>query len=329
VPDQSATKTGFVIIGRNEGLRLVRCFDSLQPQAARSVYVDSGSTDNSVQEAASRDIEVVSLNMSRPFTAARARNAGYQRLVLAAKSFSYVHFVDGDCQICPDWPARAQAFMDEHPDVGIVFGMQKEQFPERSVYNRLLDVEWDTPHGEVASSGGLLMCRRSLFETLGGFREDLIAGEDPEFCLRARMTGARVWHLDEPMATHDGDMTRFSQWWKRSKRTGYAYAEGFTMHGAPPENHYRRELRSVFIWTLLIPALVLVAALAISPWCLAGLLLYPIQVVRIAMRGRREARTNWLYALFVVTGKLPELHGILRFYRDRIRRRKKRLIEYK
>jgi GT2 family glycosyltransferase len=329
VPDQSAKKTGFVIIGRNEGARLVRCFESLQVQAARSVYVDSGSTDDSVHEAESRDIDVVALNMSRPFTAARARNAGYQRLVLAATSFTYVHFVDGDCQILQGWVDAAQSFMDGHPEVGIVFGMQKEEFPERSIYNRLLDVEWDTPLGEVASSGGLLMCRRSLFDKLGGFREDLIAGEDPEFCLRARLTGALVWHLDVPMALHDGDMRRFSQWWKRSKRTGYAYAEGFAMHGAPPANHYRRELRSVCIWAIVIPALVLIAVLVLSPWCLTALLLYPLQVVRLALRGRRDARTNWLYALFVVIGKIPEFHGLLRFYRDRFRRRQKRLIEYK
>jgi glycosyltransferase involved in cell wall biosynthesis len=329
VPDRKDTNTAIVIIGRNEGRRLVRCLDSLKHRASRCVYVDSASTDNSVREALARDMEVVQLDMSVPFTAARARNAGYRRIVDAGMSSEYVQFVDGDCQIALGWFRTAQEFLDAHPEVGIVFGMQREFQPGRSVYNMLLDIEWDTPIGDVTSSGGLLFCRRTLFEQLGGFREDLIAGEDPEFCLRARLTGARVWHLPRPMALHDGEMTRFSQWWKRSKRTGYAYAEGFALHGAPPVHHYARELRSVYIWSLFIPALVVSGATLISPWCLAGVLAYPLQVARVALRGRRSARVNWLYAFFVVLGKVPELHGILRFNRDRLRRRKKLLIEYK
>ena len=329
VPDRFATNTAIVIIGRNEGERLVLCLESLLQQAVRCVYVDSGSTDDSVREAESRGIEVVQLDMSVPFTAARARNAGYRRIVENNMQVAYVHFVDGDCQILPGWVSSAQAFMDTHPDAGIVFGLQKELYPERSIYNTLLDVEWDTPRGEVASSGGLLLCRRELFERLGGFREDLIAGEDPEFCLRARLTGSRVCHLDVPMALHDGAMLHFSQWWKRTKRTGFAFAEGFALHGAPPANHYRQELRSMYIWALFIPALVALAALAISPWWLMALFVYPLQVVRIALRGRRGARVNLLYALFVVIGKVPQFHGNLRFHRDRLRSRKRRLIEYK
>jgi GT2 family glycosyltransferase len=173
------------------------------------------------------------------------------------------------------------------------------------------------------------MCRRELFDQVGGFREDLIAGEDPEFCLRARLTGALIWHLHDPMAFHDGNMTRFMQWWRRAMRTGYAYAEGFKLHGRRPVNHYRRELGSVYIWAVIIPALVFIASIVVSGWCLLGLFVYPLQVARIALRGQRDARSNWLYAAFVVLGKLPESLGVLRFHRDRLRNRQKLLIEYK
>ena len=307
----------------------MRCLESLSQQVDRCVYVDSGSRDKSVEEARSRGVSVVPLDMSTPFTAARARNAGFNYLTGIGGQFEYVHFVDGDCEILPGWVARAQSFLDQHPEVGIVFGLQRERFPERSIYNQLLDVEWHTPFGEVDNSGGLFVCRHDLFQRLGGFREDLIAGEEPELCLRVRQSGFKVWHLDEPMALHDGAMTHFSQWWRRTKRSGYAYAEGFSLHGQPPINHFRKQLHSAFFWALILPLLIGAAADLVSPWWLLGFLAYPIQVMRIALRGRHDARTNWLYATFVVLGKVPELRGVARFYWYRFWNRQKHLIEYK
>ena len=38
-----------VVIGRNEGARLIACLDSLQGQVRRVVYVDSGSTDGRIK----------------------------------------------------------------------------------------------------------------------------------------------------------------------------------------------------------------------------------------------------------------------------------------
>ncbi len=66
--------TGVVIIGRNEGERFERCLRSLVGRASPIVYVDSGSTDNSVgfaESHASSGVHVVRLDMSTPFTAAR------------------------------------------------------------------------------------------------------------------------------------------------------------------------------------------------------------------------------------------------------------------
>ena len=70
-------RIGIVVIGRNEGGRLIRCLTSLK-ENKQLVYVDSGSTDSSVIEARRRGAEVVELNMEIPFTAARARNEGFE-----------------------------------------------------------------------------------------------------------------------------------------------------------------------------------------------------------------------------------------------------------
>lgn len=70
---------GVVVIGRNEGERLRQCLRSLLPTVV-AVYVDSGSTDGSAKWARDNGAEVVDLDASVPFTAARVRNAGFQRL---------------------------------------------------------------------------------------------------------------------------------------------------------------------------------------------------------------------------------------------------------
>jgi GT2 family glycosyltransferase len=321
--------TGIVIIGRNEGERLVRCLDSLREYWNSCVYVDSGSSDRSVQEAEARGVSVVSLDMSVPFTAARARNAGARRVAEKMRSLTYVHFFDGDCEVAPTWLEAARQFLDQRPEVGVVFGVQKERDPQGSVYNMLFDVEWDTPRGSVSSCAGNALFRWNVFKQLRGFREDLIAGEDPELCLRVRATGALVWHLDLPMVLHDADMMRFGQWWRRTKRSGFAFAEGAEMHGAKPERHFVRERRSTLFWGLAVPFTIGLMALLFSPWWLLGLLAYPIQVLRIARRGTRGARVNLLYASFIMLGKFPEVAGVLAYHLSRLRHGQRGLIEYK
>ena len=62
-----------VVIGRNEGERLKRCLASLATDSTCIVYVDSGSSDGSVDHARKSGVDVVELDLSIPFTAARAR----------------------------------------------------------------------------------------------------------------------------------------------------------------------------------------------------------------------------------------------------------------
>src|SRR5258708_29326418 len=135
------TDFGIVAIGRNEGERLKRCLRSL-PVAARIVYVDSGSTDGSDAWARDFGAEVVHLDLSIQFTAARARNAGFRRLLEMAPQIPYVQFVDGDCELAREWPTTAIDFLQQHDDVAAVFGRRRELKPDQSVYNQLCDFEW-------------------------------------------------------------------------------------------------------------------------------------------------------------------------------------------
>ena len=311
-----------VAIGRNEGDRLVRCLKSLAGQVDRLIYVDSGSTDGSI--AAARDIgaEVVTLDTATRFTAARARNAGFDRLRTGTLP-DFVQFIDGDCEIQEGWLSKAAAFLRDHDDVAVVCGRRRERFPMASRYNRMIDEEWDTPVGEARACGGDALMRSEAFDAVGGCNPDLIAGEEPELCVRLRNAGWRVWRLDAEMTAHDAALTRFGQWWTRARRAGHAYAEGAALHGAPPERHNVAETRRAVLWGLAIPAAALLGA-SRTPWALALLLAWPVQIARLSLRGQNPES-----ALFLTLGKLPEALGVLDFHIRRLVQRPSHVIEYK
>lgn len=310
---------GVVVIGRNEGERLERCLASVANGVL--VYVDSGSTDGSVALARSKGADVVELDRATPFTAARARNAGVERL----PEVEYAQFVDGDCELAPGWLERAAAFLSQHQDVAVVCGRLREKHPERTVYNLLCDIEWDGAPGEVRACGGIAMMRLGALTAVHGFRADLVAGEEPELCARLRAAGWRIWRLDAEMAAHDAAISRFGQWWRRTLRAGYAFAQSAALHGAPPERLGVRESRSAWLWGFVLPILTSACAGMAGPWGLAVLAAYPLQVARLAMRGARTPGENWRHAAFLVLGKFPEVLGQLKFRLER----HARLIEYK
>ncbi|MGB0440619.1 MAG: glycosyltransferase family 2 protein, partial [Paracoccaceae bacterium] len=215
--DASSQKAlvGAVVIGRNEGQRLIDCLTSMRGQVARIVYVDSGSTDGSQDAATALGAEVVGLDTSVPFTAARARNAGLDHLAAQGRVPGLVQFVDGDCVLDPEWITRAGAFLQDHPEVAVVCGRRRERFPEATVFNRLIDAEWDTPIGEAKACGGDALMRFDALRDAGGYDPGLIAGEEPELCVRLRAAGWKVWRLEAEMTLHDAAISRVGQWWSR------------------------------------------------------------------------------------------------------------------
>ncbi|MGF7008558.1 glycosyltransferase family 2 protein [Aminobacter sp. BE322] len=325
----AGAKVGVVVIGRNEGARLISCLLSLGELAASTVYVDSGSTDGSAEAARRLGAAVVELDMTLPFTAARARNAGFARLEAVRPELEFVQFVDGDCTLAPEWITRAHAFLAAHDDVAVVAGRRRERAPGQSVYNALCDREWDTPVGEATETGGDCLVRAAAFRKVGGYAPDLIAGEEPEMCVRLRGAAWRIWRLDAEMTLHDANIMRFGQWWRRATRAGHAYAEVAARHAGSPHAIWSANVRRALLWGFALPAAILAAAVVFHPALLALLLLYPLQVARIALRERVAGRSGWTYALFVTLAKFPEAQGVVRFYANRLLRRRAAIIEYK
>lgn len=318
-----------IVIGRNEGQRLLACFQSLLAQTSRIIYVDSGSTDQSVAAAESLGITVVALDMSIPFTAARARNTGFERLQQLYPDCGLVQFIDGDCLVSANWLPQAIDFLNTNDQVAVVCGRRKEIAPEQSIYNWLCDIEWDTPIGQTKACGGDALMRVPAFKAVGGFNSALIAGEEPELCVRLRQAGWLIWRIDAQMTQHDAAMYRFSQWWQRAKRAGYAFAQGADLHGQAPELHWVAERNRARIWAGIIPACILIAFF-IQPWLAVVLiLLYPLQIVRLSLNYAPPYQKALRRAFFLVIGKFAELHGQLTFLWRKYIRQSIALIEYK
>lgn len=324
-PDRRESATavvGVVVIGRNEGERLEACLNSLMYSEAPVVYVDSNSTDDSVALATSYGVGVVSLDPAKPMSAARARNAGAAWLREHYPETDYIQFVDGDCELDEQWLDVAGESLSENTNAAVVCGVLRERNTEGSVYNRLCQMEWRRGIGVIDSCGGIFLARAAAFEEVNGFDDALEAGEEPDLCRRLRQDGWEIHSIAEPMATHDAGITSFRQWWRRTKRAGFAAAALAHRERDSDARPYTKRTRSNLAWCAALPIGLLVGLVSgnTASLILIGLV-YTLLGLRIgrSMRARGEypddART---YALFTTIGKVPQTLGAVAYAWSRI-----------
>ena len=334
LPNSTHPATAFVVIGRNEGERLMACLASLSGLGLLVVYVDSGSSDDSAQRAKRYSAEVIALDPSRPFSAARARNEGFLAVMARQPETEYVQFIDGDCTLLPGWISSATQAMQAEPKRAVVIGPLQERNPNASVYNRLCSLEWKSPPGDLqnfGNLGGIMLVRVSVFAELKGFNENVIAGEDSEFGVRVGAAGSKITKIATAMATHDADIHRFGQWWKRAVRSGHAIGQRFNLNGLSAARDCAKERRSVMAWGLALPAVVLLLAWPTRGLSLLLCLGYWVLTKRVAKyrlaQGDSPADAR-LYARFTTLGKIAEGLGLLKFQFNKLFGRYK-IIEYK
>jgi GT2 family glycosyltransferase len=277
--------------------------------------------------------DVVALDMSVPFTMARGRNAGLEFLMTHYPDLEFVQFIDGDCELLPGWLDTALELIQQKPQCAVVCGRRRERFPDASPYNRLADMEWNTPVGQTEASGGDAVMRISALRAVGGYDSRLICGEEPEMCIRLRHLGWQIWRIDADMTLHDAAILKFSQWWKRSVRGGWAMAEGFAMYGDSDEQYMAKEHLSGWLWGVVIPLLAIALAIptrGLSLLLFFGYLLLGFNIYRYRIKHFQDLPQHALtYAVFCTISKFPQAIGQGKYWLNRIQKKPAKLIEYK
>lgn len=325
---------GIVVIGRNEGQRLMLSLQSMQSSNCPIIYVDSGSSDNSVEIAKPLVDRVLQLNPAAPFSAARARNEGFEQLTTSFPSLQYIQFVDGDCVICEGWLTAAQIALQQDGKRAAVIGHLQELNPDASIYNRMCAMEWRSPAGDLTNFGalgGISVIRADVFKQLGGFKANVIAGEDSEFGVRLSLAGYKVTKIDHLMATHDANMTSFQQWWKRAVRGGHAIGQRADLNGHTIAKDCVKERKSTLVWGIFLPLLALFLLMFAGRWSLLVLLAYVYLAIKVYFYRRKQgenSRDAITYAQFIPLVKIANGLGLLKFYVNKFKQSYE-IIEYK
>jgi hypothetical protein len=167
---------------------------------------------------------------------------------------------------------------------------------------------------------------------VGGFKDQLICGEEPELCWRLRTAGWQIERLGWDMTEHDAAMLHWGQWWRRQARGGWAFAEGMAMHGTNRERYDVKPALSALGWGGVLPIIMLATAWPTAGWSLILMGAYPMQMLKTSLAMRR-AQYGWrdsaAYAVSCILGKFAELEGVVRFWLNRWRGKPATLIEYK
>ncbi len=324
-----------VVIGKDEGDRLKRCFASVRrmtkPEGGLElIYVDSGSIDDSIQAARQAGARVAILDTERP-TAGAARNAGW-RMATAP----FILFLDGDCTVDPSFAVRAlPEFRDAR--IAAVFGRVRERHRETLLYDRMMQFDrWNPRSGPAIFCAGNSIMRHSVLQAVHGFDPDLIACEEPELCVRIRRQALVILRVDIPMAEHDLGMRRISQYCRRAFRMGYGVAEVSSRY--PGSQIWDRDRVGVnSTWGALLSLLLLLSAAGIVFWhswvpLIVTIGLSAAVALAIGRKNRRKTNsraTYLLYGLFWVLKQPPSLLGWIVFRIDKRLGRKRGWISCK
>jgi GT2 family glycosyltransferase len=324
------SKVGIVIIGRNEGQRLIGCLDSLSLlniDFKHIVYVDSGSNDGSQAVAEKFGAICLHLDMTLPFSAARARNEGWRYLAQHHSDIEFIQFIDGDCLLQPSWLPAALQHLLNTPKVAIVCGRRRELYPKKSIYNQFCDDEWGTPIGPALACGGDALMRLAALQDVNGYTDYFIAGEEPELCYRMRQLNWQIFRLDEEMTLHDANITHFKQWWKRANRAGFAFALSAKEHGQGNEKFGIRQAMRSMVWSGLLIAILLVSLF--SPVFLFALFIFPLQIIRMFFKQQDKSFYGFISCFFLMLSKLPEALGVIELLIKTVKKQDYTIIEYK
>lgn len=316
--DSSEIDISFVVIGYNESAHLRACLESVRSADLDGIryellYVDGGSTDDSLNIAASCGVDRV-LGGDRRRRAAENRNLGAND-----SRGTYIQFLDGDMQLEPTWPKRGLRYLQERSEVAVVCGRLREVNP--GYLFQVIQLDWVQREGAVETCGGAALFRREPFHEAGAFPEDVAYGEEPLLCWRIRNVLKREVHFwTEPMALHDIGFSGIRDYWRQYSRNGATYIEIAVRCAGTEDPYWTRDTITNFAWASGILAMLAFFAAGTDTLRIGLAILVFLVGVRKVVQTRRRG-VSWTIALgytaHVYGSKIPLAYGQLRWLLER------------
>lgn len=313
-----------VLIGHNEGKTLSKSFEAIQhleypKDKLQIIFVDSNSTDNSIDIAQEYADKIISIKSFWP-TAGEAFNVGIQRA-----DYDFVHITAGDIFLNKDYLKKAIKTLQIREELGVVTGFFVEE--NETGWNKVIgfrreeDVQ-EVDHYVNTPNGGTF--RRQVFIDVNGYDERIKKGQETEIGYRIKLKGHNIWHINTQQGVHNFDLRNvfgvISRYFVNGVSLGYILL-------LPPKERDNRIVKGFYTNAikrlLMLIFYILMLALSISfksyVFLILGLATYfLILPLRIIINNRKETKnytkyqvTNSLFVAFTFMGILSFLFTYL------------------
>lgn len=190
-----------VVIGRNESDNLPVLIASLTKLRQRAqfqnqmIYVDSDSTDLSVEIARSFFDEVYILSPSDNLCASAGRYIGTLKAI-----YEWILYLDGDMEVCSEFIDFICKNIDKLDTSCGYVGRYIYYYNDGTIRDNVLNYKHD---GQVvAHHGGAVLLRRTAVIEAGNWNPRIFSNEEIELYTRFRNCGYNVVYLNKPMIKH-------------------------------------------------------------------------------------------------------------------------------
>jgi len=194
----------FIIIGKNEGIKLLNCINSIyetiefnQLKQTEIIYIDSNSKDNSIDLIKHFD-NLSIYKLTNQCNAAIARNLGFKK-----SKGDILFFIDGDMRLIPEnfiyfynsvenklwYPFISGGFINYYYN-------KAGEFLYKQEYRFLKEDKFQV------TTGGIFLINRNLWELVGGMRTIFRRSQDLDFGLRISSKGIKLLRKKENIANH-------------------------------------------------------------------------------------------------------------------------------
>lgn len=175
------------------------------------VYADNGSVDGTLEylrSVAAPEVRVVQVPVG---TIAAVRNAGAR-----AAHGRYLAFLDVDCSVPADYFRAAREVL---AGTGASATGCETHVPPNPHW---IESAWHEMHFQGRDrevhylNSANFFVARPAFDAVGGFREELLTGEDSDIGQRLRRAGFTIWESTRLLAYHHGNPTSLREFWRRT-----------------------------------------------------------------------------------------------------------------